>query len=242
MGLFNREKKTCGICGKELGMLGKRKLEDGYLCKDCISKLSPFFSERRHSTVAEIEEQLAYREANKSRVTAFHPTRTLGTGMKVILDEDGGTFIVTRSRHWEDENPDVIDFSQVTGARVDVDERRDEIMRERSDGTRESYYPPRYEVHYEVDVLINVDSPYFDEIKIDIDSGTVDEHSQGAFQNAERTAREICDALTNARQATRDAIAAANAPKTAVTCPHCRATTIPDASGRCEYCGGAIAG
>ena len=35
-------------------MLGKRKLEDGYLCKDCISKLSPFFSERRHSTVDEI--------------------------------------------------------------------------------------------------------------------------------------------------------------------------------------------
>ena len=32
MGLFGSlfEKKSCDICGKELGLLGKRKLEDGY--------------------------------------------------------------------------------------------------------------------------------------------------------------------------------------------------------------------
>ena len=239
MGLFNREKKTCGICGKELGMLGKRKLEDGYLCKDCISKLSPFFSERRHSTVDEIAQQLEYREANKGRVAQFRPTRTLGNYTKVMLDEDNGVFIVTRSKRWQDENPDVIDFSQVTGARVDVDENREEIMRELPDGKKESYYPPRYEIHYDVNVLINVDSPYFDEIKIDVDNGTVGEFGgSGAYDNARQTAPDICDALTAVRQEVR----ASKAPKTAVTCPHCRATTIPDASGRCEYCGGAIAG
>ena len=242
MGLFSREKKNCGICGKELGLLGKRKLEDGYLCKDCIAKLSPFFSERRHSTVDEIAQQLEYREANKDRVAAFHVTRTLGEYTKVLLDEDGGAFIVTSSRRWQDENPDVIDFSSVTGCRVDVDENQNEVMRERSDGSYVSYNPPRYEIFYDVDVIINVDNPYFDEIKIDIDCGTVNENNQGPIRNAERTAEEIRDALVNVRQASRDAAAAAKAPKTAVTCPHCRATTIPDASGRCEYCGGAIAG
>ncbi|MEF2896739.1 MAG: DUF4428 domain-containing protein, partial [Senegalimassilia anaerobia] len=45
------EKKTCSICGGEIGLLGNRKLEDGNLCKECAGKLSPFFSDRRASTV-----------------------------------------------------------------------------------------------------------------------------------------------------------------------------------------------
>ena len=53
---------------------------------------------------------------------------------------------------------------------------------------------------------------------------------------------EIKAALTQARQEVRDEVAAANAPKTAVVCPLCGATTIPDAQGCCEYCGGAIRG
>ena len=70
MGLFGKifEKKSCDICGGEIGLLGNRKLEDGNLCKECAKKLSPFFSERRRSTVEQIREQLDYREANKDRV------------------------------------------------------------------------------------------------------------------------------------------------------------------------------
>ena len=50
MGLF--DKKYCDVCGAKIGFLGNRKLEDGSLCKDCAGKLSPFFSDRRNSTVA----------------------------------------------------------------------------------------------------------------------------------------------------------------------------------------------
>ena len=59
MGLFGKmfEKKTCSICGGEIGLLGNRKLEDGNLCKEA-GKLSPFFSDRRASTVEQIAEQL----------------------------------------------------------------------------------------------------------------------------------------------------------------------------------------
>lgn len=49
MGLF--DKKICDICGEKIGLLGNRKLDDGNLCKDCAKKLSPWFEERRHSTV-----------------------------------------------------------------------------------------------------------------------------------------------------------------------------------------------
>jgi len=82
MGLFSA--KFCDVCGGKIGLLGNRKLEDGNLCKDCANKLSPFFSERRKSTVEDIKRQLAYREANKAAVAAFHPTRTLGSGKKSV--------------------------------------------------------------------------------------------------------------------------------------------------------------
>ena len=60
MGLF--DKKICDICGEKIGLLGNRKLDDGNLCKDCAKKLSPWFEERRHSTVEDIKRQLEYRE------------------------------------------------------------------------------------------------------------------------------------------------------------------------------------
>mgnify|MGYP006987377375 FL=1 len=54
--------------------------------------------------------------------------------------------------------------------------------------------------------------------------------------------QEIKNTLTEARQRVRDEAAAAAAPKMAVTCPFCGATTMPDANGCCEYCGGALNG
>ena len=108
MALFGKlfEKKECAICGGEIGLLGNRKLEDGNCCKNCAAKLSPWFSDRRQSTVEEIKEQLAYREANQEKVAAFRVTRTLGEGMKVLLDEDDGRFMVTSARNWQEANPD----------------------------------------------------------------------------------------------------------------------------------------
>ena len=63
MGLFDKiagafEKKQCDICGGEIGMLGNKKLENGNCCKECVKKLSPWFTDRKHSTVEEIREQI----------------------------------------------------------------------------------------------------------------------------------------------------------------------------------------
>ncbi|MFR7751658.1 MAG: DUF4428 domain-containing protein [Collinsella sp.] len=43
MGFFDKmfEKKECAICGTELGLVGKTKINEGYLCKECVGKLSP---------------------------------------------------------------------------------------------------------------------------------------------------------------------------------------------------------
>ena len=232
-------KEACNVCGKEIRM-GKRKLEDGMICKECAGKLSPFFSERRQSTLAEINDQLAYREANKGSVAAFNVTRTLGTNTKVLLDEDARKFLVTYSNRWRDENPDVIDFSQVTGCDIDVRESRTEIKKENEDGTKVSYNPPRYDIDYSIYAIIHVNSPWFNEIEVKTHSGSIEERGSAEYNSAEQVAFDIRTALTEVRQAARNEAAAAATPKMAVTCPHCLASTIPDASGRCEYCGGAI--
>lgn len=157
MGLF--DKKYCDICKNKIGLLGNRKLENGNLCKECAAKLSPWFSDRRRSTVEEIRQQLDYREENKAAVEAFHTTRSLGSGTKLLLDEDAGKFMVTSARNLREANPDVLDFSQVTGCRVDVDEDKTELKREDKDGKEVSYNPPRYTYDYDFYVIINVNTP-----------------------------------------------------------------------------------
>ena len=72
MGLFDIfKKKECCICGNEVGLLGNRKLEDGNMCSKCTKKLSPWFEERRHSTVEQIKAQLQYREQNSINLEGF---------------------------------------------------------------------------------------------------------------------------------------------------------------------------
>ncbi len=274
MGLFGKlfEKKECAICGDEIGLLGNRKLEDGNMCKACAGKLSPWFDERRHSTVSQIEDQLEYREANKAKVAAFHTTLSLGEGVKVLIDENAGRFMVTSARNLADANPDVLKLSDITGCTFDIDEDVDEIMQRDGDGEPESYNPPRFSHSYDFFIAISVNNPYFDEMRFKLNNRRVEveEHrgigrpvdqggvnivigalanaSSGAFDpeaNAEyRAYRSLCEQITStllqSRQSARDDIAAASAPKAAVTCPFCGATTAPTATNRCEFCGGAL--
>ena len=60
------------------------------------------------------------------------------------------------------------------------------------------------------------------------------------YRQYEKMGNEIREALLQVRQEARDTVMAANAPKTAVTCPYCGAATMPDANGCCESCGGAL--
>jgi len=238
MGLF--DKKLCDVCGGKIGLLGNRKLEDGNMCKDCAALLSPFMTDRRRTTLNDIKDHLAYREANKAEVAGFNVTRTLGEKTKVLFDEDAGKFIVTSSGRWRNENPDVILFSQVTGCQTNIDETKTELMTKDKDGNSISYRPPRYKFEYDFNIIIHINSPWFNEIKFQINRSNIEGRTSVDYREYERQANEIRTVLTQVRQEVRETIAAANAPKVAVTCPACGATTIPDASGRCEYCGAAV--
>lgn len=182
MGLF--DKKYCDICGEKIGLLGNRKLEDGNLCKDCAKKLSPWFSDRRRSTVADIKGQLAYREENRGRAAQFCITRSFGEGWKVLLDEEHRWFTVTRARDLADANPDILDLDAITGCRMDIDESRTELTREGSDGKEVSYVPPRYEYSYDFYLVISVRHPYFDEMRFSLNASSVDYEPQQLPQRA----------------------------------------------------------
>jgi len=253
MGLFDKlfEKKNCAICGAEIGLLGNRKLEDGNMCKDCASKLSPWFTERKQSTVAEIEEQLAYREANRDAVSRFRVTRTIGSdSKKILIDEDARKFVVTSARNLEEDNPDVIDFSQVTGCNLDVQDRRSEEKKHDKEDGFVSYNPPRYRQYYDFFITIYVNHPYFDEMEFKINSYSLettptsgaplhripDPETVREYREYIEMGDEIIQVLTAVREQGREEAA----PKTAVTCPYCGATTVPNASGCCEFCGGAV--
>ena len=197
MGLF--DKKFCDICGEKIGLLGNRKLEDGNLCKNCARKLSPFFDERRHSTVEQIKAQLAYREQNKQNLANFHPTATYGIDNdKVYVDMNAGTFIITSNNNWREENPDIIQISQVTSANPVIDEDRDEIYYKDNQGNNRSYNPPRYKYEYTFEVELMVNSPWFDDITIKLTgySNRPDNNYTEAYRAYDREMNNIIAVLT----------------------------------------------
>ena len=171
MGLF--DKKYCDFCGNKIGLLGNRKFEDGNMCKDCASKLSPWFDGRRHSTKAELTAQLESREANRQAVAAFRTTRSLGKYVKLLIDDDNRKFMVTSASRLSEANPDVFDFGQATGCDLDISESRTELKQKDAEGKSVSYNPPRYEYSYNFNATIRVDHPYVDDMKFSVSNGYI---------------------------------------------------------------------
>ena len=195
MGLF--DKKFCDICGEKIGMLGNRKLDDGNLCKECAKKLSPWFEERRHSTVASIKEQLAYREANKEKVRAFQITRDLKGESRyhVYLDDNNRQFAVASAMNL-DVNPDILDLSQVTSCRLEVKQNRKEEQYRDKDGNLKDYNPPRYTYTYDYWIRLAVSSPWFDDMDFQLNSFSIDDQERAKMMNMESVGGQIVAALT----------------------------------------------
>ena len=176
MGLFGKmfEKKYCAVCGNEIKILGNRKLEDGNLCKDCAEKLSPWFDERRHSTVEQIKAQLAYREENRPKALAFNTTRSYGRcPSKLLIDEGAGTFMITSASDFAKANPDVLDLTQITSSILDIQEHKSELKQKNAEGKMVSYNPPRYEYSYDFYVKFTVNHPYIDDMRIRLNPSAV---------------------------------------------------------------------
>lgn len=194
MGLF--DKKYCDICGGKIGMLGNKKLDDGNMCKECASKLSPWFSERRHSTLAQIKEQLAYREANKAKVQQFVVTNDIATyNYHVFVDTHHGWFAVARKMDTET-NPDIIEISQITSCIYETSERRSEEKYRDNEGNMRSYIPARYRYEYDYYIKISVRHDYFDEIRFKINSSSIEGERRGELMNYENIANQIVSFLS----------------------------------------------
>lgn len=177
MGLFDRFKKQdCEICGKEVGMFGYKKLEDGEICKDCIKLLSPWFDDRRHSTVDQIKQQISYREENRAALVGFRPTMAFGERYTLRAELENGMptrFVVERTDNYKEENADIISFRDVISFNIDVQESKRELMARNSKGEEISYNPPRYEYSYDFYAEIRVNHPYFDEITFQLNRESV---------------------------------------------------------------------
>ena len=161
MGLF--DKKYCDICGKEIKLLGGRKIENGNICKDCNAKLSHWFTGRKKTSLEDIKEQLAYREENERKLKNFDPDKIIGDSYKFYIDQKQGAFVVsTLNTKWKESNPDIIRFSDVRDMKITVKEDSDEIYDKNEEGKSVRFDPPRYEYKYDFNVHIDVKNPFFD--------------------------------------------------------------------------------
>lgn len=200
MGLF--DKKVCDICGEKIGLLGNRKLDDGNLCKDCAKKLSPWFEERRHSTVEDIKKQLAYREQNKEAVRNFRVTRDLkaDNNYHVFIDDNHQKFAIGTKMDVET-NPDILDLSQVTSCRMDVEQDRTEEQYRDQNGEMRDYVPPRYKYSYKYKMMIGINSPWFDDMDFQLHNFDIDANDRGKIMAVEQIGNQIIAALSGGNMA-----------------------------------------
>ena len=193
MGLF--DKKICDICGEKIGLLGNRKLDDGNLCKDCAKKLSPWFEERRHSTVEDIKRQLEYREKNKKAVMDFCVTRQINTrNYTVFIDDHKGNFTVARKLD-VNENPDIVPLSAIVQCRVEVEQQQLEETYTK-DGKTVSYQPPVYNYEYDYTMRIKVNTTWFDDMDFRLNTFSISSEKRNELMEVEQTGYQIVAALT----------------------------------------------
>ena len=188
MGFFGKlfDKKECSICGGEIGLLGNRKLEDGNMCKECAKKLSPWFDDRRHSTVEQINQQLAYREENQRNLATFRPTKTYGESYELHVEFSNGApsrFVVAQTSDYMGENADLLAFKDVNSFNIDIDENKRELKRQNSNGESVSYVPPRYEYSYDFRAEIHTNNPYCDDISFRLNRDTLNLETVDGPQN-----------------------------------------------------------
>lgn len=166
MGLFDT--KYCSICGNKVGLLGGTKLDDGYLCKDCTAKLSPYFS-RRHQTVDTIRKHLAYREANAKALSSLQISGNYGDSQKIWIDSANRRFVIARTSDFARTNPDIFSFNDVITIEKVLKEEQEEQKTKDAQGNEISYNPPRFEYSTSYHVHMSVrNADIADDIRIEL--------------------------------------------------------------------------
>ena len=171
------EKKVCDLCGGEIGLLGNKKLEDGNCCKECAGKLSPWFDERRHSTVEQIRRQLTAREENRQKLQSWNHDMVFGEYQKLYLKFAGripDSFVISSASNYKEANADILQFAHVSSCDADIRESHKELKQKNAQGEEISYNPPRYEYSYEFYVkLMIMGCEYIDDMRFRLNRNTL---------------------------------------------------------------------
>jgi hypothetical protein len=238
MGIF--DKKFCDICGNKIGLLGNRKLKDGNMCADCAKKISPLLTGRREFTLEDMKRHLAYREANQGIVKNFKETRTIGNNYRLHIDDDQGFIVISKSSNFRNDNPDVLQFSQITGCNFIIKEEQHSVEDTSAPKVEGKPTPRKTIVDYDVQMTISINSPWFQNMEVSLGKD-LKKYTQD-YNNAVKEAEEIKKALAELHFEQREKAVAAAAPKKPVTCPNCGGVSTPTPEGRCEYCNSVIEG
>ena len=171
------EKKVCDLCGGEIGLLGNKKLEDGNCCKACAGKLSPWFDERRHSTVEQIRRQIAAREENRQKLQTWNHDMVFGEYQKLYVKFVGripDSFVISSASNYKEANADILQFAHVSSCDADIRESHKELKQKNAQGEEISFNPPRYEYSYEFYVkLMVMGCEYIDDMRFRLNRNTL---------------------------------------------------------------------
>ena len=171
------EKKVCDLCGGEIGLLGNKKLEDGNCCKECAGKLSPWFDERRHSTVEQIRRQIAAREENRQKLQSWNHDMVFGEYQKLYIKFAGrvpDSFVISSASNYKEANADILQFAHVSSCDADIRESHKELKQKNAQGEEVSFNPPRYEYSYEFYVkLMIMGCEYIDDMRFRLNRNTL---------------------------------------------------------------------
>lgn len=107
-------KKNCTLCGGKTDIVLRQKLTDGFLCSECMRKLSSLSDGWREKSTADVRTHILQREANRAKYAQFASTDRAGKNSELMVDKNHRLFCFAIEKDYKDGNPEVFDFSQLT--------------------------------------------------------------------------------------------------------------------------------
>ena len=266
MGLLT---KQCSLCNAKIFALAGNLLVDGCYCNQCKKKLSPFFIHKNTLTVSDLRQQIEERKSSEQLFRSFVPTKSVGKQSQLLIDESSGRFVVLSSLHKDGgQTPDVMSISQLIDCSVEIIEDKAEVKYKDFQNNIKSFSPPYYAYSYDFFVIISVNIPYIQRIRIKINSTTIDNDQPHILEKSGGIGQMFRDALGSARSfngmtsniaevqaspAYKESARLANEMRSVLLeakmhlrkedtihrCPWCD-SIINDLSDTCKHCGGVI--
>ena len=117
-----------------------------------------------------------------------------GDTYHVFLDDMKRQFTVATSLNVEN-NPDIVDLSQVTSCKLHIEQNRTEEQYRDSDGNMQDYDPPRYRYSYDYSIKLGINSPWFDDMDFRLNNFSVKDENRMKMMDMENLGNQIVAAL-----------------------------------------------